>query len=397
MIEKPLDSITADDLTNLVAAGTAERKTMDFKRTLHIATDAQKKELLADLCSFANAAGGDVIVGIVEQAGKAKDIVGISEDDVDALILRIENTARDGIRPRIPGLASRGIPSGNGKSCVVVRIPRSWMAPHMVTYQGASRFWARDTRGKYPLDIDGIRALVLQSELANERVKTFRAERIVKLLEEDAPIPLGRGGIMAVHLVPLTALGSAPKFDITALKDRETLLEPLSVNGWDSRYNFDGFLTLRSCSEEGDSSRQRGSYVQLFRNGTIEAASTTVFDENPRPYISSIGTEREIIDVTTRFLRVQRALGVTPPIVLAVSLLRVRGFEFAASFAVRLGYDDPHLVDRDHLLFPEELVESYDSDASHVVRPILDALWMAVGFPRSPSYDQSGCWKPPGS
>jgi hypothetical protein len=33
-----------------------------------------------------------------------------------------------------------------------IRIPPSWAAPHIVTFQGLSRFYPRNSAGKYPLD-----------------------------------------------------------------------------------------------------------------------------------------------------------------------------------------------------------------------------------------------------
>ncbi len=68
-LNKPLESITESDLQALVDAQTAEQRIMEYKQALlgNIADD--KKEFLADVSSFANAAGGNLLFGIGGQAG----------------------------------------------------------------------------------------------------------------------------------------------------------------------------------------------------------------------------------------------------------------------------------------------------------------------------------------
>jgi predicted HTH transcriptional regulator len=66
MIPKPLAEITESDLLGLITNGIAESRTLDYKRSLPGNSDADKKEFLADVSSFANTAGGDLVFGIDE-------------------------------------------------------------------------------------------------------------------------------------------------------------------------------------------------------------------------------------------------------------------------------------------------------------------------------------------
>ena len=53
-------------------------------------------------------------------------------------------------------------------------------------------------------------------------------------------------------------------------------------------------------------------------------------------------------------------------------------------------------IDRDELLVSEVMVESSDQDLQAIqrhMRPLIDAVWNAVGVARSPHYDESGNWK----
>jgi hypothetical protein len=64
-----------------------------------------KREFLADVSSFANTAGGHLVYGISEAAGIPTGLPGVVISDFDAEKLRLENLLRDGILPRISGIA----------------------------------------------------------------------------------------------------------------------------------------------------------------------------------------------------------------------------------------------------------------------------------------------------
>lgn len=49
-------------------------------------------------------------------------------------------------------------------------------------------------------------------------------------------------------------------------------------------------------------------------------------------------------------------------------------------------------IDRDALISPEILVESFEIDPTKVMRPIFDSIWNAAGWPRSMNYDEAGEW-----
>jgi predicted HTH transcriptional regulator len=68
-LNNPLESIKESDLQALVDNQVSERKTIEYKEALSGNADGDKKEFLADVSSFANASGGDLIYGIKEQSG----------------------------------------------------------------------------------------------------------------------------------------------------------------------------------------------------------------------------------------------------------------------------------------------------------------------------------------
>jgi predicted HTH transcriptional regulator len=143
---RPSD-MTEAVLQNLIAAQVPEGKTIDYKADLPGGSDGAKKDFLADLCSFANAAGGHLVFGMAEADGLPVNLDGLN-GDIDQAMLRLESMARDGVRPPIPGLEFARVALANGKSALVANIPKSWNPPHQVILQKDFRFFARGSAGK---------------------------------------------------------------------------------------------------------------------------------------------------------------------------------------------------------------------------------------------------------
>ena len=118
--------------------------------------DADRAEFAADLSSFANTGGGDLLIGI-DEAGGVPTRVTPFVGDADGEMRRLQAIARDGINPRLVQLAARAIPVASGGHVLVFRVARSLSGPHMVVLQRRNKFWARDSTGKYALDVDQLR------------------------------------------------------------------------------------------------------------------------------------------------------------------------------------------------------------------------------------------------
>ena len=101
MIQRPLNEITEDDLGLLVTNAVGESRTLEYKSELPGRTDRDKKEFLADVSSFANTSGGDLVYGIKEDNGVATEITGFRSADIDLEIRRLESLLASGLDPRI--------------------------------------------------------------------------------------------------------------------------------------------------------------------------------------------------------------------------------------------------------------------------------------------------------
>ncbi|HBQ28163.1 MAG TPA: ATP-binding protein, partial [Desulfotomaculum sp.] len=130
MIKKSLDAISEEDLQAMIDNSVLEGKTIEYKQSLPGNSDTDKKEFLADVSSFANASGGDLIYGIVEgsDTGFPVRLEGLAIENVDQEIIRRDSMIRDGIEPRIPGIGIKAVNLSDSKVALVIRIPKSWIS-----------------------------------------------------------------------------------------------------------------------------------------------------------------------------------------------------------------------------------------------------------------------------
>lgn len=188
-----------------------------------------------------------------------------------------------------------------------------------------------------------------------------------------------------LHLIPLGAFDPSAIRDLSELAGEAGMLEPLSAGGWNGpRYNFDGLLTY--SDRQGTSS----SYLQLFRNGIIETVNTSLlnrrFEENVIP---GVAYEAALMRALKKYFSIEKRLGVGLPCFLMLSLLGVKGYTMSSS----IYWDEGHPIDRDAIIIPEVLVESFEVEPGVVMRPLFDAVWNTAGWPGSANYDKDGKWR----
>jgi len=389
MIAKPLVDVAKADIDALVVDAVSEALTIEYKGILPGNSDDQRREFLADVSSFANASGGDILYGVDEDQGVPTSANGLPGIDPDAEILRLESMIRSGIQPRVPGVQSiaiKGFPNG---PVIVLRIPKSWSSPHMVTFKNLSRFFSRTSAGKYPLDVAEIRAAFLLSEAIPERIKRFRADRLSNVVAGETPMPMEGGAKMILHLFPVSSFSTATTVDVMSVATGKYHLRPLHASSWKGRMNLDGYVTYWPRAESDPCC----SYSQLFRTGAIEAVDAFGLTRD-RKKIPSIVYERDLIACTKDYLNLLGQLDIAPPIFLMLSMTGVKGFSMALGPEYfREGV--PPVIDRDVLLLPEVVVEDLSGEPASILKPIFDSVWQSAGHLRSRNYDDQGRWAPP--
>lgn len=390
---KPIDRIEQADLQRLIDDGVLEKKNLDYKKQFTGGSDSDKKELLYDLTSFANAGGGYLIFGIREKDGIPVEIEGIDSAAVDSERLRIESLLQDGVDPRIPGVRLQPVQVKDGKSVLIVHVPRSWAAPHMVKFKGVSKFYSRNSGGKYQLDVSELRTAFLLSETIAERIRNFRIERLGAVVANELPVKMSAEAKVILHFIPFSAFSpyGSREFHIPTIEEYQEVapLKSAYHKGTTHRLNFDGFLACSPPEKGGNSI----VYSQLFRNGIIETIESSLIRDEHRPVHAqnniSIGLiEKNVIEALTRYLSYYNKHQIEPPFVVLLSLLGTKGMTTPPSSV--FNYDGGHPIDKNELIIPEILIENLTQEIDVVMRPAFDSIWNAAGHERSLSYDETG-------
>lgn len=392
----PLNQVDAARLDALVANSVEEGRQLEYKEQLPGDRESEKLEFLKDVASFANTVGGDIIYGIKARRtaeGKPTDeleIVGLPDLNLDAAKLRLENMLRDGIAPRLPPVEFHKIGRPAGHPCLILRIPRSWIGPHLVTFKADPRFYARNSGGKYPLDVVGIREAFLTGETAQQRARVFRSDRVSLILSGEGPVKLGSGAKLIFHALPLIQNSDVWQRFLSiedGIARASDLFPATATSSIDWRFNLDGFVVL-NVTQDPD----RAAYCQLFRDGGVEEVLCGVLevDQQHGGFFGS-SVDRGLIHTLTKWTRLWRQVGVDPPVVLSLTLTGVKGQKILRwpSHGFASISDQP--FDRDVVVAPETVAYDLSVDPDVCLKPLLDYVWNGGGWESSPHY-REGRW-----
>lgn len=387
MVPKKLENIKESDFDALLANSIPEGKTIEYKKILPGNVDSDKKEFLADVSSFANTAGGDLIFGIEEEEGAPTRIPGLNISDFDQEIRRLDSMIADGIDPRIRQTI-RVVERSGKPSLLIIRVDRSWIGPHRVIFKGYDKFYARNSAGKYPLDVSELRSAFTLASSVTDRVRAFRMERIAKIIANETALSFSEGSKTILHCIPVESFARPVQYDVFRFRNQVHRIPPIVVGGsWNSHINLDGFATYSSTSD------RCFSYTQLFRNGVIESVEGEYLnvEHNGKRYIPYGKFEPDVLNHTNKIFEIQKELGVSAPIVVAVTLTKTKNLEIPPDI---YAFGGGHPIREEHLILPESVVEDLSAPLTKVLKPIFDLIWNACGFLKSKNFDDEGNWNP---
>ena len=375
MLPVAIKDVDISILQDLIVSGVREEKTIEYKREMP--SDAVR--FLATVSSFANTAGGDILLGVEANDGVPVKLPGIEIDNLDREKLRIEQVLRNGLEPRLPQVDIHPVMVEDKRYVLVVRVARSWIAPHRVRRN--SEFYARNSAGRYPLDVGELRTAFTMSESIAARIRDFRTERIARIHSRQTPVPLDQGGCMVVHILPLGAFTEATTIDIAACEASTKQVRPMGASGWNWRINLDGVVTFTSHD-----TTPSHAYTQTFRIGAIESVSVLGI-YNDRMFLPSMGYEKEVMKCLAGYIEFAREFAIELPYFFFLSFVGVRGYTLAVDRSM-LWRGVPTLQE-DMVVLPEILI---DVQPHQLLRPVFDMVWNAFGFIRSLNYDDQGHW-----
>jgi len=182
----------AIDETRLLALtnATAEGRQLEYKQQLPSKDHDDVVEFLKDVTAMANTIGGDILYGVTEGKGADGNTVpiavdGIGGEDADKVKQRFENMIRENVKRRLIGHRIEVRRIANGNQVFIVRVPRSWNAPHVVHHQKHWRSYYRNSSGSHPMDVTELRHAILRADNVSQRLEEFRFERLAKIAADE--------------------------------------------------------------------------------------------------------------------------------------------------------------------------------------------------------------------
>ncbi|MHB8853517.1 MAG: AlbA family DNA-binding domain-containing protein [Ignavibacteriaceae bacterium] len=383
------DEATLDELTQLIANQTCEKRTIDYKLTLELDGDEKKKEFLADIVSFANTLGGLLIYGMEEEAGIPTKLIGIESANFDILKGQIESIIRDGIAPKLNTHTITDVNISDGRKAIIIKIPQSWTSPHLVLFKRSPKFFARNSsHSRYQLEISEIRSSVIASENFYDRFRNFRLERVSKLLNNQAPVWINENPKFVIHIIPFNAFNYAQQIDMSSDKWLDQY-KSTEYNEYRKRHNFDGYL----IHSPFDNNSPADHYIQYFRNGEVEIVDTscTTINQGNKLIYNNIFEDiirSEIPLAVNSILNFNIGL----PIVVMLSVLTIKGYVIWLN-SMRNFRIHSYPIDRDNLLINEIIIQNIEELSKAITyKPLFDPVWNACGIAGSLNYNSDGVW-----
>ena len=373
MIPGPIDAIDAAALERLIANGVSEGRTLEYKRDLPNPKDRDaKREFLADVTSFANAQGGDLLFGIDAPKGVALALSSIEIADSDAELRRWENIVQDGVEPRLPGLRLQWIPIVGGRGVMLIRVPASPVAPHRVSFSNWSRFFGRRSNAKYEMDTQELRDAFTASEALPTRIRSLHFEAIDTAVRGDLPVGMGDDPKAILTLVPMSYFHETRDLDITP----ENALAPVKPSGYMEAVEMVEGVLLHTYPDDPSSVR---SYAITYRQGRVDVVWTigrmaNELRKDQMPLVWPKRFEDGVLDAAISGAAKLQPFGVEGPWTVHATVTGIEGFHLVLNGEIA---SDPAW--RDQVTLPSLRTEVMNRAA---LLPLLRSFWLAFGVRR---------------
>lgn len=351
---------------------------LDYKISLSGSSDKDaKREFLKDVTAFANAGGGQLLLGVKEPADDLSvddQLIGV--EGAEALAQDLERLCSASIDPRIPGLCFFRVPLSNERGCLIVHVPPSLSRPHMVTHQGHRTFYVRHSESCFPMTTHEIREAVLQSATSEMRVRQRIADEADRIRQQAMP----RKPLIFLQAVPLVPV--EPKWDVFSETFDSAIRAGASNSGLRDYANLRTSLapkpTIYGLRTQDDHSNplwrlnaHRDGYLSLVYTNIATRLAPNV----ERPVVHS-GT----CDVFRAFCwllaELQSVTGTDTPCVISGHLFNAKGISLWTERPDNK-FTEPY--PDDEIIWPEH-VRSTGSDLTEIAESISRELFYAFGF-----------------
>ena len=366
--EKPLQDINLDDAERLIADSICESLRLDYKREWWGQNDEARREMLRDISSFANASGGYLVLGFeTEKESGAGDlecptsIIGLERSNYSEMVSR---SCRDNLDPPCNGIDAAQIQVDENNVLVLVKVPQSLEAPHMVTFKGLNQFWKRHGTDKQPMSTQEIRDDIMSRVSHRDQIEKFAQDRIELLRAQHVAVMY----FWAAPLVPLLTEIDVKDPDLRAALGPDLVNDPF-------RHNCQLYCGVPSPSLHGIEAEDRGGRLGLRSNGYLEFRTTRGTDVwNDTPIVPAGRFAIYLENLASLASRVFGVLATQGPVTIGCALLNMANHNlYIANYApISESALDSSVIDLGNTM-------TYDlpADKASVVKGLNDRLWNA--------------------
>jgi len=387
---KPLRDVTEADIRQVVESGLEEHMQLEYKSELYKGSDNGKREFLLDVCMFANANGGILLIGIPERrdekdqptgAPDPTGVLGIEIDNPGAVLATYDASVTDSIEERLP-LESAPIQIGDTKRVVlVIRVPNSTKKPHSVRREGHIYFPSRRERQRYPMTVREIKEMAMRTAGRLEQGEEVLRQSLFDVMTE------GSNWYFVTGMLPVFFEDFLVDVRATAVRQALATFGRTPGGGY-----ANPVFTFRGIERIGDAFQHR---VMLWRNGVLSASSRLPMYQEASArqnhnvfIITAIDTLLRHFVLQTK--TVYDAAGIGSPYLLSMMLHTKADLTGGYGGADGFLYHGATLTASAYT-FPFVQIDDL-SDVDRVIRPLCDQAHQMFGIEGSPCFDHDGRW-----
>ena len=346
-----------------------------------------KSTLIKEICAFANAQGGTIILRIGEDENHnptAASGTGVTEELFEQWEQSFRLFCKTKIRPVLHGIDCTSI-EYNGVHLVRIEVPKSILMPHAFYDGNRDEFYIRYGNICNHMSYDDLKRSFTELESIQSKISNFRDNRLSMIVNDEVIGDFESDTIMALHVVPYWSMGLNNYIDFNDVKHNSVfdVFSPTPMGGGSRRgeisYNSDGMIVTYGENREFPVM----SYSQLFHNGSIESVEIRMMNfiakSGGNKYIYNWGQiERIIYTKVNDFCNLMETAGIPKPYNVFVSLLNAKGKQ-----AITNQFND---LSRP---LPRDIIKSIpayiseDSTLKESLVPLFDSLANSFGLEKS--------------